>query len=171
MVCMYACLSVCLSTEPNDVRLMGGTNKCSGTLEMKHQRLWRPVEERRGWNRMSSAVVCRQLGCGSAVSTHRTYGSTYQTMWSYSLFLSTCVGSESLLEECGRIEPGNFTEAVEVICSGTAIFTVSYFICQTQCLSVCDLFQNNFKIGPNREVIGELSQRGDCSSGKDHGCL
>ena len=110
-------LHSCLCTEPDGVRLVGGTNNCSGTLEMKHQRLWRPVKVWNDRNLETPAVVCKQLDCGSAVSIYTAYGSTVQTAWRLNWnYDDSCVGSS--LQECGQIEPWRSTEAVEVICSG-----------------------------------------------------
>ncbi|KAG7239042.1 hypothetical protein INR49_030242, partial [Caranx melampygus] len=51
-------------SEP--VRLVGGASRCAGELQLKQQE-WRPVYWY-PWNIKAASVVCRQLGCGSAVS-------------------------------------------------------------------------------------------------------
>ena len=104
-----------LSTVSDDVRLVGGASHCTGRLEMKHQGEWRPVDGLSEWNQNSSAVVCRQLDCGSAVSMKRTLGFTQQPVW---VMTSPCVGSESSLRECGTDESVTSTYRLEVICSG-----------------------------------------------------
>ncbi|XP_037609508.1 scavenger receptor cysteine-rich type 1 protein M130-like [Sebastes umbrosus] len=39
-------------SEPDDVRLLGGSSRCDGTLEMKQHGEWRPVVDRVfNWNR------------------------------------------------------------------------------------------------------------------------
>ena len=70
------------------------------------------------WNQKHSSVVCRQLGCGSAVSTELRDGSTEQPTWKID---SNCVGSElrwSMLRECGLMESGTLSYTLILICSG-----------------------------------------------------
>ena len=127
----------CLRTEPGDIRLEGGTSDCSGILEVKHQDEWRPVDFSYDWNLKSSSVVCRQLDCGSAVSTQRSSGSTVQPVWKIP---SSCVGQPSM-RECGAKSSHNSTETLEVVCSGkimTAtmpiIFTAQPCVCVRACV-------------------------------------
>ena len=101
-----------LFTVVDDVRLVGGTSNCTGRLEVKHQREWRTVEPYQ-WNHQSSSVVCRQLGCGSAVSSERRRGSNRPT-W----LPDKCVGTESSLKECGVMSSQTSTSSVYLICSG-----------------------------------------------------
>ncbi|XP_068564171.1 CD5 antigen-like [Cebidichthys violaceus] len=82
------------STEP--VRLVGGASRCAGTLEVKHQGDWRPVEDSY-WTLKEAAVACRDLDCGSAVSTRRRKESSQRSVWRIN---STCVHSGSALREC-----------------------------------------------------------------------
>ena len=99
---------------------MGGASHCTGRLEMKHQGEWKPgdVSYSSFWNLQSSSVVCRQLDCGSAVSTGSDFGSTYQPVWRIVLS-SSCVGS---LKECGTIVSDSFTSVtLKVICSGKSV--------------------------------------------------
>ncbi|XP_045920016.1 scavenger receptor cysteine-rich type 1 protein M130-like [Micropterus dolomieu] len=83
------------STEPDDVRLVGGASRCAGTLEVK-QGDWRPVSDS-GWSLKTAAVVCRQLDCGSAVSVGERKESSYRPVWR---IWSVCVQSGSTLREC-----------------------------------------------------------------------
>ncbi|XP_055005016.1 scavenger receptor cysteine-rich type 1 protein M160-like isoform X2 [Boleophthalmus pectinirostris] len=53
-------------SEP--IRLVGGASRCVGTLEVKLGGEWRRVAEPYGpWAEEDTAVVCRDLNCGSAV--------------------------------------------------------------------------------------------------------
>ena len=110
---LFYYLHSCLCTEPGDVRLVGGSSNCTGRLKMKHQREWRPVHGS-DWTLKSSSVVCRQLDCGSVVSTQRS-SSSRQYVWR---MRSSCDGSESSLRECGTMNSLNSYDHLEVICSG-----------------------------------------------------
>ncbi|XP_034149881.1 deleted in malignant brain tumors 1 protein isoform X2 [Esox lucius] len=103
-------------SEPDNVRLVGEASRCAGRVELYHQEEWRIVgiEDINLYGKYVSAVVCRQLGCGTTISVlpgnRRTGTSVY------------CNGSEPGLRECSTwisdeyrmyIEPQVFT----VICS------------------------------------------------------
>ncbi|XP_046870477.1 scavenger receptor cysteine-rich type 1 protein M130-like [Hypomesus transpacificus] len=106
-----------LIDEPpgSDVRLEGGDGRCAGGVEMKHQEEWRRVGSWSDWDLRAAVVVCRQLDCGSAVSTRFTVGDDKHDAWE---FRSACVGSESALRECGTVEERYSTSStLEVICS------------------------------------------------------
>ena len=91
---------------------MGGAGNCTGTLEVKHQGDWRPADGS-DWNPKSSAAVCRQLDCGSDVSTQRSSGSTGEPVWKIP---SSYVVSS--LRECGIKSSQYSIKRLEVICSG-----------------------------------------------------
>ena len=98
------------------MRLEGGDGRCAGGVEMKHQEEWRRVGSWSDWGLRAAVVVCRQLDCGSAVSTRFTVGDDKHDAWE---FRSHCVGSESALRECGTVEERYSTSStLEVICSG-----------------------------------------------------
>ena len=115
--------------EPEDIRLVGGPSKCTGTLEMKHQGEWSPVDEYYGWKLESAIVVCRQLNCGSAVSTQRSSGHDLEHAWKT---ISNCDGSETSLRECEtRLSKSDTTRhRLEVICNktGKRSFILFYFL-------------------------------------------
>ena len=110
---------VCLTVH-DDVRLVGGIGHCVGMLEMKHERQWRPADHQ-SWDQRSASVLCRQLECGTAISTQRTSDSTLGPVW---VMRSSCDGSESSLRWCGRrnidqnVKYVTSTKRLEVICSG-----------------------------------------------------
>ena len=106
-----------LCSEYN-IRLVGGTNHCNGRLEIKHLGVWKLAGDD-DWNLKSSAVLCRQLDCGSAVSLKSNHVSRYPS-WK---MISSCNGSESSLRDCVKTESvHNSTSytflALEIICSG-----------------------------------------------------
>ncbi|XP_038589006.1 uncharacterized protein LOC119914078 [Micropterus salmoides] len=84
------------STEPDDVRLVGGASRCAGTLELKHQGDWRPVSYF-VWTLETAAGVCRELDCGFAVSVGERKESSDRPVW---WIISDCVQSGSALREC-----------------------------------------------------------------------
>uniref|UniRef100_A0A668A600 SRCR domain-containing protein n=1 Tax=Myripristis murdjan TaxID=586833 RepID=A0A668A600_9TELE len=85
-------------SEPDDVRLVGGASRCAGRLEMKHLGVWRPVDELDfDLNLKSATAVCRQLGCGSAVSAERRQDPLHEYKWYLS---SSCFLSGFTLREC-----------------------------------------------------------------------
>ncbi|XP_059213892.1 scavenger receptor cysteine-rich type 1 protein M130-like [Centropristis striata] len=83
-------------TCSDPVWLVVGDRRCAGTLELKRQGEWRPVEGS-DWNLKGADVVCRKLDCGSAVSVARRKESSERSMWR---IRSDCVQSGSALREC-----------------------------------------------------------------------
>ena len=95
---------------------MGGASNCTGTLEVNHQEDWKPAADfTSNWNLNASSVVCKQLGCGSAVDTKWSSGSERQPVW---WITSSCNGSESALRECVTMQSASSGDRLEVICSG-----------------------------------------------------
>ncbi|MBN3322309.1 DMBT1 protein, partial [Atractosteus spatula] len=91
--------SLSVSPDSTDVRLVNGTRPCEGTVEIHHSGQWGTIDDS-GWDINDAAVVCRQLGCGSAVSAP---GGAHFGPGSGSILLShiSCSGSESTLRDCG----------------------------------------------------------------------
>uniref|UniRef100_A0A8C2Z1E2 SRCR domain-containing protein n=1 Tax=Cyclopterus lumpus TaxID=8103 RepID=A0A8C2Z1E2_CYCLU len=83
-------------TEPDEVKLVGGSNHCVGGLELKHEGNWRPVDIY-SWDLVSAAVVCRQLDCGSALSIGRRDDLYHPNGWRVK---TSCGQSDSTIREC-----------------------------------------------------------------------
>eukprot|EP00063_Salmo_salar_P084978 XP_014059813.1 PREDICTED: deleted in malignant brain tumors 1 protein-like [Salmo salar] len=85
-----------------EIRLVNGTNRCSGTVEILFKGQWVRVCGQR-WDVNDANVVCGQLGCGRAVSvqgsTHIGQGSGGRPTW---LDDVGCKGTESSLTECSH---------------------------------------------------------------------
>ncbi|XP_059187868.1 CD5 antigen-like [Centropristis striata] len=97
-------------SEP--VRLVGGDSRCAGTLELKHQGEWRPVDDS-NWNLKTATAICRELDCGSVVSVERreTSGRSVRRISSY------CVLSGSALRDCATLASSSSLYIVNLTCS------------------------------------------------------
>nr|XP_034369370.1 scavenger receptor cysteine-rich domain-containing protein SCART1-like [Arvicanthis niloticus] len=101
-----------------EARLLGGTHPCEGRLEVLRGLTWGTVCHD-DLDLPMAHVVCRELGCGTAVSilrsSHFGYGSG--PVWTEAF---RCVGNESLLFHCLR-EPGHqcgHDQNAALTCSG-----------------------------------------------------
>ncbi|NXN31294.1 DMBT1 protein, partial [Nycticryphes semicollaris] len=89
---------VVCSAGPAELRLMGGPNHCSGRVEVMHDHQWGTVCDD-DWSFLDASVVCRQLGCGAAISA---YGAAHFGRGSGPIWLDNvqCSGTEATLSEC-----------------------------------------------------------------------
>ncbi|XP_060112420.1 deleted in malignant brain tumors 1 protein-like [Heteronotia binoei] len=83
-----------------DVRLMGGSNRCSGRVEVYYNEQWGTICDD-SWDIHDVQVVCRELACGNALSAVRgaRYGQGSGTIW---LDRVNCTGKEKSLRECPK---------------------------------------------------------------------
>nr|XP_027807066.1 antigen WC1.1-like [Marmota flaviventris] len=104
-----------------DVRLMkNGSSQCEGQVEMKTSGGWRTLCASH-WNMANANVVCRQLGCGVAISTPK--GAYFveggDEIWRDRFH---CSGSESFLWNCPVTALGvpacAHGNTASVVCSG-----------------------------------------------------
>ncbi|XP_029466897.1 scavenger receptor cysteine-rich type 1 protein M130-like isoform X2 [Rhinatrema bivittatum] len=81
------------------VRLVNGTDRCLGTLEVMEVGSWGTVCAR-GWNLADADVVCRELGCGKAAfqpdKGHLPFSSQQMAISDVD-----CGGQEQFLWQCG----------------------------------------------------------------------
>jgi deleted-in-malignant-brain-tumors protein 1 len=103
-----------------ELRLVGGSSRCSGRVEVLHQGAWGTVCDDL-WDLNEVEVVCRQLGCGQAVSGP---GGAYFGAGSGDIFLDNlqCSGIEQYLGQCAHSGWSEHNcghhEDASVICSG-----------------------------------------------------
>ncbi|KFV06174.1 Deleted in malignant brain tumors 1 protein, partial [Pterocles gutturalis] len=104
------------------LRLVNGLHRCAGRVEVFHSQQWGTICDD-GWDLKDAAVVCRQLGCGVAVSapSSSVFGQGSGPIW---LDGVSCLGTEATLAEC-PVKPWghhacNHVEDAGVVCSGNA---------------------------------------------------
>nr|XP_046186479.1 deleted in malignant brain tumors 1 protein-like [Oncorhynchus gorbuscha] len=93
---------LCSLAAGEEIRLVDGTSRCSGTVEILYKGQWGRVCGQK-WDVNDANVVCGQLGCGRAVSAegsaHISQGSGGRPTW---LDDVGCKGTESSLTECSH---------------------------------------------------------------------
>ncbi|XP_026506302.1 T-cell differentiation antigen CD6 [Terrapene carolina triunguis] len=125
------------SAEPGllgegSVRLVNGSSRCSGAVEVHHDGRWMPVCQEM-WDKEASHVVCRQLHCGEAKETEaeptpspvcppRSTPTKKATLSSQNLCPSLhihCVGLESTWKQCNVSELCCNGKPASVTCTGS----------------------------------------------------
>ncbi|XP_029770065.1 deleted in malignant brain tumors 1 protein-like, partial [Terrapene carolina triunguis] len=113
--------------DPGPLQLVNGLNRCAGTVEVLHNHQWGTVCDD-SWDLTDAGVVCRQLGCGTALSAPgwARFGQGSGPIW---LDEVTCTGTEAALSEC-RAKPWgdhdcNHGEDAGVVCSDSGISEVA----------------------------------------------
>eukprot|EP00062_Callorhinchus_milii_P026492 gi/632988661/ref/XP_007883232.1/ PREDICTED: soluble scavenger receptor cysteine-rich domain-containing protein SSC5D-like [Callorhinchus milii] len=105
------------------VRLVNGDSPCAGTVELYYGGQWGTVygygSEGNGWDMKDAAVVCKELGCGAALSAPvAQFGIGSGPVVVYDVW---CSGRVSALRECPGTR-GHFfwshASDAGVICSG-----------------------------------------------------
>uniref|UniRef100_UPI0037E924ED scavenger receptor cysteine-rich domain-containing protein DMBT1-like n=1 Tax=Semicossyphus pulcher TaxID=241346 RepID=UPI0037E924ED len=104
-----------------EIRLVGsGSTRCSGRVEIFHSGAWGTICDD-SWDLKGAKLVCRQLGCGTAVNAPGSahFGEGTGQIWLHDV---SCSGRESSLSECQHGEFGQSNcghdEDAGVVCSG-----------------------------------------------------
>ncbi|NXD88394.1 DMBT1 protein, partial [Halcyon senegalensis] len=107
---------------PIELRLANSSTRCEGRVEVTHEGTWAALCDE-GWGLAEARVVCRQLGCGRALSApgRSHFGQGHGKRWPNSV---SCVGMEATLSEC-KVKPrDNGTchhgRVAGVVCAGTS---------------------------------------------------
>ncbi|XP_075939995.1 scavenger receptor cysteine-rich type 1 protein M130-like [Anarhichas minor] len=108
---------VCSNSKP--IRLMNGTGRCSGRLEIYNDGQWGTICDDR-WGMEEATVACRELNCGSALSVkYRShFGRGHGQVWLDDL---ECTGHEKSISDCPHRGFGrhdcDHNEDASVVCS------------------------------------------------------
>uniref|UniRef100_A0A8C3FFU5 Soluble scavenger receptor cysteine-rich domain-containing protein SSC5D n=1 Tax=Chrysemys picta bellii TaxID=8478 RepID=A0A8C3FFU5_CHRPI len=109
-------------SEVAQLRLVNGPSRCAGRVEVLHNQQWGTVCDD-SWDLQDAGVVCRQLGCGTALSAPggARFGRGSDHIW---LDDVNCAGTEVALSDC-RARPwgeSNCTHGQDagVVCSGVS---------------------------------------------------
>ncbi|XP_065434798.1 deleted in malignant brain tumors 1 protein-like [Chrysemys picta bellii] len=109
------------------LRVMGGKDRCSGRVEVWYRGSWGTVCDD-SWDMADANVVCKQLGCGSAVYApgEAAFGEGTGPIWVETL---NCRGTESSLWDCPAKPWGesncDHKEDAAVNCSESPVVSVA----------------------------------------------
>lgn len=80
---------------PASIRLINGTNQCSGRVEFHHGDQWSTAYNN-NWGMNEATVVCREMNCGDPVKFSGSFGQSGD-LTGYTV---SCRGTESSITQC-----------------------------------------------------------------------
>lgn len=99
-------------SDPDSIRLVGGTSRCNGQIELHHNDQWRPLDSF-SWDHRLSKFICHRLSCGSPTSVANIPSLTSSSWW----IENSCVQSNALLRDCASKDQPSHNR-IEIHCSG-----------------------------------------------------
>uniref|UniRef100_A0A673B6Z9 Soluble scavenger receptor cysteine-rich domain-containing protein SSC5D n=1 Tax=Sphaeramia orbicularis TaxID=375764 RepID=A0A673B6Z9_9TELE len=98
----------------DSVKLVNGSNRCRGRVELYHNNQWRRVCDS-GWGKEEADLACRLAGCGSSVDQSEVldFGEAH----GLSGVKANCSGNEESLFECSLQEFQESCVDATVVCS------------------------------------------------------
>lgn len=112
-----------LLTGGQDIKLVNGLDGCFGTVEVLNNGTWGTVCDD-SWDIIDASVVCRQLGCGRAISAHgqALFGVGRGQVWMKSV---DCLGSESFISNCSHAKVDcDHSNDAGVVCSASSVVII-----------------------------------------------
>ncbi|KAI7792165.1 putative deleted in malignant brain tumors 1 protein, partial [Triplophysa rosa] len=115
-----------------EVALVDGDDACSGRVEILYPKWgWGTICDE-DWNLLGGDVICKELGCGSAI--YATTGSTFNKgtgpIWTFN---KNCSGAESHVKSClaiGTANTCNHNKEAGVVCRQVRLASASNNSCQ-----------------------------------------
>ncbi|KAM8776778.1 scavenger receptor cysteine-rich type 1 protein M130 isoform 1-T1 [Rhynchonycteris naso] len=98
----------CSDGSDTKLRLIGGDSRCAGAVEVEIKNLVGKVCDR-NWGLTAADVVCRQLGCGSALDTSYQVYSKIKPTNTWLILLNGCNGNETSLWHCKNWQWGGLS--------------------------------------------------------------
>ncbi|XP_078390923.1 scavenger receptor cysteine-rich domain-containing protein DMBT1-like isoform X1 [Cetorhinus maximus] len=108
-----------ICSDLTKIRLMDGSDYCSGRVEVYYNNTWGSVCDD-SWDMLDAQVACRELGCGTAKAApgNANFGAATSSFW---LDEVNCNGTEFKLSQCQSNSIGEHNcspgEAASVVCS------------------------------------------------------
>ncbi|XP_070844265.1 scavenger receptor cysteine-rich type 1 protein M130-like [Chaetodon trifascialis] len=129
---------VCSNTKP--IRLVNGTNRCSGRVEVYHDGQWGTICDDR-WGMQEATVACREMNCGTALAVRYKafFGRGRDQVW---LDDVECTGHEKSLADCPHRGFGehdcDHNEDAGLVCSDS----VRLYNGTDRCSGIVEVFQS-----------------------------